>query len=71
MSNLRPVSILNTFSKVNERVPIDQIVHDMEKYFSSFFSAYRKNYRSHLNKSYKRVEEILRNWKVILQLERH
>ena len=43
MSNFRPVSVLNTFSKVYERVMKDQIVCGMEKYFSPFLSAYRKN----------------------------
>ena len=46
MSNFRPVSVLNTFSKIYERVIKDQIVCGMEKYFSPFFSAYRKNYSS-------------------------
>ena len=46
MSNFRPVSVLNTFSKIYERVIKDQIVHGMEKYFSPFLSAYRKNYSS-------------------------
>ena len=43
MSNFRPVSVLNTFSKIYERVVKDQIVRGMEKYFSPFLSAYRKN----------------------------
>ena len=34
MSNFRPVSVLNTFSKIYERVIKDQIVCGMEKYFS-------------------------------------
>ena len=46
MSNIRPVSVLNTFSKIYERVIKDQIVCGMEKYFSPFLSAYRKNYSS-------------------------
>ena len=46
MSNFRPVSVLNTFSKVYERVIKDKIVGCMEKYFSLFLSAYRKNYSS-------------------------
>ena len=46
MSNFRPVSVLNTFSKIYERVIKDQIVRGMEKYFSPFLSAYRKNYSS-------------------------
>ena len=43
ISNFRPVSVLNTFSKIYERVVKDQIVCGMEKYFSLFLSAYRKN----------------------------
>ena len=46
ISNFRPVSVLNTFSKIYERVIKDQIVRGMEKYFSPFLSAYRKNYSS-------------------------
>ena len=46
MSNFRPVSELNTFSKIYERVIKYQIVRGMEKYFSPFLSAYRKNYSS-------------------------
>ena len=46
MSNFRPVSVLNTFSKIYERVIKDQIVCGMEKYFSPFLSAYKKNYSS-------------------------
>ena len=43
MSNFGPVSVLNTFSKVYKRFIKDQIVCCMEKYFSSFLSAHRKN----------------------------
>ena len=46
MSNFRPVSVPNTFSKIYERVIKDQIVCGMEKYFSPFLSEYRKNYSS-------------------------
>ena len=46
MLNFRPVSVLNTFSKIYERVIKHQIVCGMEKYFSPFLSAYRKNYSS-------------------------
>ena len=37
MSNFRPVSVLNTFSKIYERVIKDQIVFGMEKYFHRFY----------------------------------
>ena len=46
MSNFRPVSKLNTFSMVYERVIKHQIVCGMETYFSAFLSEYRKNYSS-------------------------
>ena len=44
ISNFRPVSLLNTFSKFYERVIKDQLVLSMENYFSPKVSAYRKNY---------------------------
>ena len=44
ISNFRPVSLLNTFSKFYERVIKDQLVLSMENYFSSMVFAYRKNY---------------------------
>ena len=43
ISIFRPVIALNTFSKIYER-PKNQIVSDMEKYFSPSLSAYRKHY---------------------------
>ena len=46
MSNFRPVSVLNTFSKIYERVIKDRKVRGMVKCFSPFLSAYRKNYSS-------------------------
>ena len=46
MSNFRPMSVLNIFFKIYERVIKDQIVCGMRKYFSPFLSAYRKNYNS-------------------------
>ena len=44
ISNFRPVSLLNTFSKFYERVIKDQLVLGMENCFSHMVSAYRKNY---------------------------
>ena len=44
ISNFRPVSLLNTFSKFYERVVKDQLALSMENYFSPMVSAYRKNY---------------------------
>ena len=40
----RPVSILNAFSKMCEKVIKNQFVPYFDKYFSSFLSAYRKSY---------------------------
>ena len=42
ISNFRPVNIVNTFSKIYEKVIKDQLVSGLGKYFSPFISAYRK-----------------------------
>ena len=42
--NYRPVSILNTYSKIYEKVIKNQLVSYFDKYLSPFISAYRKNY---------------------------
>ena len=44
MSNFRPVSILNTFSNIYEKIIKDQLVSRLGKYFSLFISAYQKGY---------------------------
>ena len=44
ISNFRPVSILNTFSKMSGKVMKDQLVLGLDKYLSPFISAYRKGY---------------------------
>ena len=44
ISNFRPVSIPNTFSKIYEKVIKDQLVSGLDKYLSPFISAYRKGY---------------------------
>ena len=46
ISNFRPLSILNTFLKIYEKVIKDQLVLGLDKYFSPFISAYRKGYRT-------------------------
>ena len=42
--NYRPVSILNAFSKIYEKVIKNQLASYLDKYFSPFISAYRKSY---------------------------
>ena len=46
ISNYRPVSVLNTFSKIYETVIKNHLVSEMKNHFSPFISAYRKNYSS-------------------------
>ena len=46
IANLRPVSILNTFSKISERVMKNQLVHSMENVFLPQISTYIKSYNS-------------------------
>ena len=46
MSNFRPVSILNCFSKVYENVIKNETVKFMNVHLSPFLSAYRKNYNT-------------------------
>ena len=42
--NYRPLSILNAFSKIYEKVIKNQLASYLDKYFSPFISAYRKSY---------------------------
>ena len=42
--NYRPVSILNAFSKIYEKVIKNHLMSYFDKYFSPFISAYRKSY---------------------------
>ena len=44
ISNFRPVSILNCFSKVYENVIKNELLKSMNVHLSPFLSAYRKNY---------------------------
>ena len=46
ISNHRPVSVLNTFSRLYEKVIKKQLVRFMEEYLSPLISAYRTNYSS-------------------------
>ena len=43
ISNYRPVSVINTFSKFYEKVIKKQLVRFMEEYCSPLISAYRTN----------------------------
>ena len=58
--NYRPVSILNAFSKIHEKVIKKQLVSYFDKYFSPFISAYRKNYFTQQAGSYSFVREMRR-----------
>ena len=44
ISNFRQVSILNTFSKISGKVMKDHLVSGLDKYLSSFISAYRRGF---------------------------
>ena len=46
ISNSRPVSILNCFSKVYENVIKNELLKSMNVHLSPFLSAYRKNYNT-------------------------
>ena len=46
ISNFLPVSILNMFSEIYERVIKNQLLHGMENVFSPQISAYGNNYNS-------------------------
>ena len=43
ISNFRPVSILNTFSKIYEKFSIDFLISEIELFLSPFLAAYRKS----------------------------
>ena len=57
ISNYRPVSVLNTFSKFYEKVIKKQLVGFMKEYFSPLISAHRTNYSS------KHVIRLLGEWR--------
>ena len=46
IKNYRPVSLLNGFSKIHERFLYNSLSKFMDKIFSNFIPAYRKNYSS-------------------------
>ena len=48
ISNFLPVSVLNMFLKIFERVLKNQLLHDMENVFSPQISAFQKIYDSHV-----------------------
>ena len=43
ISNFRPVSILNTFSKIYEMFAKNLLLSNIEEFFSPFLAAYRKS----------------------------
>ena len=44
ISDFRPVSILNTFSKIYEKFAKNILLSNIEEFFSPFLTAYRKSY---------------------------
>ena len=46
ISNFRPVSVLNIFSKMYEKVLKNMLVEKMNDHFSSFVAACRENYNT-------------------------
>ena len=46
ISNFRPVSILNTFSKIYEKFAKNLLVSNIEEFLSPFLAAYRKSYNT-------------------------
>ena len=44
VTNFRPVSVLNTFSKIYEKIVKDFLMSKIEHHFSLFISAYRKSF---------------------------
>ena len=58
IENYRPVSILNTFSKIYERYIHDSLIPYINKCLSEFVAAYRKSYSSsHV------LIRLVENWK--------
>ena len=56
--NFRPISILNCFSKVYEKILKTQLVEKMSNLFSPFISAYRESY----NKQYVLIR-LIEEWR--------
>ena len=44
VTNFRPVNVLNTFSKIYEKIVKDFLMSKIEHHFSLFISAYRKSF---------------------------
>ena len=62
IENYRPVSILNTFSKIYERYIHNSLTQFVDNFLSVFISAYRKTYSSnHV------LIRLIENWKKIIR----
>ena len=58
ISNFRPVSVLNVFSKIYELVIQEQLTKQVDQFLSPYISAYRKNYSTqHV------LIRLVENWK--------
>ena len=44
VTNVRPINLINIFSKIYEKVGKDFLISKMEHHFSPFISAYRKSF---------------------------
>ena len=44
VNNVRPVNLINTFSKIYQKIGKDFLISKMEHHFSPFISAYRKSF---------------------------
>ena len=44
VTNVRPVNLINTFSKIYQKIGKDFLISKMEHHFSPFISAYRKSF---------------------------
>ena len=58
VTNFRPVSVLNIFSKIYEKVVKDFLISKMEHHFSPFISVYRKSFSAE-----QVLVRLLQNWR--------